>query len=128
MKETSGDITWNMSKQWLQDIASICMKITEARQVDNLLQWYVLMWDLVDRLEFEFKKEEVDPLRDHLKKAATLLNKPAGAEVLLEMDKPEIRKELSDCYCKWLKTLNQYERIFLKQNKDVWDEIEGEFA
>jgi F0F1-type ATP synthase gamma subunit len=123
-------LAWNMSDQWLKDIAQICFKITEARQNDNVMQWYVLQSDLVDRMSFEFKEGqvlEVDSLMAEVEKRLNKPNTPDGLQ-LLKGDTPIIRKHLSKAYRVFLRHLNEYERIFSHLKKANWqDEVRSDF-
>lgn len=129
MQADTTDLAWNMSDQWLKDIAGICRDFTTARREDNLHQAFILLWDMTDRMHFQFKPEENKKLNEVLSKIKILLNKPQtpqGAQ-LMAIDAPEIRVLLSHCYTLFLGFLNNYERIFVKREFDLWKEIESDF-
>jgi len=123
------EVAWNMSDQWLRDIAGICMQLTTVRREDNLRQAAIILCDLIDRMTFQFKPEETKVLRDLLQQMSILLDKPRTQQgmQLFVMDAPKIRQLISECYTKYLGALNNYERIFAKREVDIWKEIEGDF-
>ena len=118
-------VNWNMSYQWLKDMAAICFKITEAREEDNLKRFYVLLCDLIDRMSFEMGSEKTQELNQILLKAGNMLNAPNNKQglVLLGVNWRQINDTLSRVYRLYLAELNKCERIFRK-NKDVFEEIE----
>ena len=121
---------FNMGIQWLRDSADICFRITECRQNDALLDWYVLLWDLNDRMSFEMTEEETKEMTDSLKDVSPFLNVPQHQlQKMLEMNRPKIRNLLSIAYRKYLKFLNERERIFKKKrSKRSWEEgLEKDF-
>ena len=121
---------FNMGIQWLRDSADICFRITECRQNDDLLAWFILLWDLNDRMSFEMTPEENKEMTDSLNMVKPFLNVPQHSlDKILSMQKPLIREKLSIAYRKYLKFLNERERIFKKKRtKGSWEEeLEKDF-
>jgi hypothetical protein len=121
---------FNMGIRWLQDIAEISFKITECRKENDMISWYYLLWDLVDRMSFEMTEEEKKEIQEDMEWLERKLNQPSHIlTMIIKNETPLIRKKLSDAYKKFLKIVNEKERIFKKkkQGKSWEDDLLEDF-
>ena len=121
---------FNMGIRWLQDIAEISFKITECRKDNEIISWYYLLWDLVDRMSFEMTKEEKKEIEEEMTWLKNKMNQPPHIlEIILKNEQPIIREKLSEAYKKFLSIVNEKERIFRKKRtgKSWEEELENDF-